>query len=275
MKTITVDIIKLFRQEGNAVDRFDFGEEFFRTLGGFFGARGFEGFFEFLLIGEEGFDFLFDLGGGGVQETCYVMQALGVAFCERGGFKTGDGFDAADSGGDGGFGEDSDGFLSDLRRTVSELVVENYVGGLREVAAEHGLRLWCENYGHWGFPSEFLSYGGYADQIGGEFWSGGLNLGSIECRAASSAAHIYGKQTVFAEAELHSRSGSPQQGGFRLVPPQCGLPCGPSGEGKKTGDFSRVGERSHDEASLWRSGGGGGRDVRTGGRRCALAILGG
>jgi len=96
--------------------------------------------------------------------------------------------------------KDSDGFLSDLRRTVSELVVENYVIGLREVAAEHGLRLWCENYGHWGFPSEFLSYGGYADQIGGEFWSGGLGLGSIECRAASSAAHIYGKPVVYAEA---------------------------------------------------------------------------
>ena len=96
--------------------------------------------------------------------------------------------------------KDSDGFLSDLRRTVSELVVENYVVGLREVAHEHGLRLWCENYGHWGFPSEFLAYGGYADQIGGEFWSAGLNLGNIECRAASSAAHIYGKPTVFAEA---------------------------------------------------------------------------
>ena len=95
---------------------------------------------------------------------------------------------------------DSDSFLSDLRRTVSELVVENYIGGLRDVAAEHGLRLWCENYGHWGFPSEFLSYGGYADQIGGEFWSGGLGLGSIECRAASSAAHIYGKPVVYAEA---------------------------------------------------------------------------
>ncbi|NBR48374.1 hypothetical protein EBU02_05935, partial [bacterium] len=27
-----------------------------------------------------------------------------------------------------------------------------------------------------------------------------MNLGNIECRAASSAAHIYGKQTVFAEA---------------------------------------------------------------------------
>lgn len=94
--------------------------------------------------------------------------------------------------------KDSDSFLSDLRRTVSELVVENYIGGLRDVAAEHGLRLWCENYGHWGFPGEFLAYGGYADQIGGEFWARGL--GSIECRAASSAAHIYGKPVVYAEA---------------------------------------------------------------------------
>jgi hypothetical protein len=95
--------------------------------------------------------------------------------------------------------KDSDGFLSDLRRTVSQLIAENYVAGLREVAAEHGLRTWCENYGHWGFAGEFLTYGGYADQIGGEFWSTG-GLGPIECRAASSAAHIYGKQTVFAEA---------------------------------------------------------------------------
>ena len=95
--------------------------------------------------------------------------------------------------------KDSDGFLSDLRRTVADLIAENYIGGLREVAAEYGLRTWCENYGHWGFPGEFLTYGGYADQIGGEFWSTG-GLGPIECRAASSAAHIYGKPTVFAEA---------------------------------------------------------------------------
>ncbi|MEN9468881.1 MAG: hypothetical protein RL630_614 [Verrucomicrobiota bacterium] len=96
--------------------------------------------------------------------------------------------------------KESDAFLGDLRRMVSELITENYVVGLREVAREHGLRLWCENYGHWGFPGEFLAYGGYADQIGGEFWNARSDLGTIECRAASSAAHIYGKPTVFAEA---------------------------------------------------------------------------
>jgi len=93
----------------------------------------------------------------------------------------------------------SDGFLWDLRRTVADMVSENYVGGLREVAAEYGLRTWCENYGHWGFPGDFLMYGGYADQIGGEFWFK-KPLGAIECRAASSAGHTYGKNIIYAEA---------------------------------------------------------------------------
>jgi len=94
----------------------------------------------------------------------------------------------------------SDQFLWDLRRTVADMIAENYVGGLREIAHENELTLWCENYGHWGFPGEFMIYGGYADQIGGEFWLKQKNLGTIECRAASSAAHIYGKRRVFAEA---------------------------------------------------------------------------
>jgi len=93
----------------------------------------------------------------------------------------------------------SDRFLWDLRRTVADMIAENYVGGLRDIAHEHGLTLWCENYGHWGFPGEFLVYGAYSDEIGGEFWSN-QNLGTIECRAASSAGHIYGKRRVYAEA---------------------------------------------------------------------------
>jgi hypothetical protein len=34
-----------------------------------------------------------------------------------------------------------------------------YVGGLRDIAHRNKLKLWCENYGHWGFPGEFLIYG--------------------------------------------------------------------------------------------------------------------
>jgi len=92
----------------------------------------------------------------------------------------------------------SDRFLWDLRRLVADRIARDYVGGLRDLCRENGLKLWLENYGHWGFPAEFLQYGGQSELIGGEFWVKGL--GQTECRAASSAANIYGKPFVSAEA---------------------------------------------------------------------------
>jgi hypothetical protein len=93
----------------------------------------------------------------------------------------------------------SDRFLWDLRRFVADRVAYDYVGGLREASHRHGLTTWLENYGHWGFPAEFLQYGGQSDEVGGEFWAEG-DLGDIENRSASSCAHIYGKNTVSAES---------------------------------------------------------------------------
>ncbi|MDB5146141.1 MAG: glycoside hydrolase family 2, partial [Mucilaginibacter sp.] len=95
--------------------------------------------------------------------------------------------------------DQSDRFLWDLRRFIADRVAYEYVGGLREASHKHGLTTWLENYGHWGFPGEFLQYGGQSDEIGGEFWSEG-DLGNIENRAASSSAHIYGKTKVSAES---------------------------------------------------------------------------
>ncbi len=105
-----------------------------------------------------------------------------------------------------GSAEKSDRFLWDLRRLIADDVSFKYVGGLREISHEHGLTTWLENYGHWGFPGEFLQYGGQSDEIGGEFWSEG-DLGDIENRAASSSAHIYGKTKV--SAESFTAAGSP------------------------------------------------------------------
>jgi hypothetical protein len=93
----------------------------------------------------------------------------------------------------------SDRFLWDLRRLIADGVAYEYVGGLREVSNRHGLTTWLENYGHWGFPGEFLQYGGQSDEIGGEFWSEG-SLGDIENRVASSCGHIYGKRKIWAES---------------------------------------------------------------------------
>jgi hypothetical protein len=95
--------------------------------------------------------------------------------------------------------EESERFLWDLRRSIADDIAYEYVGGLKESSNNDNLKLWLENYGHWGFPSEFLMYGGQSDLVSGEFWNEGT-LGDIECKAASSAAHIYGKPMVSAEA---------------------------------------------------------------------------
>jgi len=93
----------------------------------------------------------------------------------------------------------SDRFLWDIRRFIADRIAYEYVGGLREICHKNGLTTWLECYGHWGFPGEFLQYGGQSDEVAGEFWSEG-NLGNIENRAASSCAHIYGKKKVSSES---------------------------------------------------------------------------
>jgi hypothetical protein len=82
-------------------------------------------------------------------------------------------------------------------------VAYDYVGGLRDISHKYGLKTWLECYGHWGFPSEFLMYGGQSDEISGEFWSEG-ELGDIENRAATSCGHIYGKTKISAESNTCS-----------------------------------------------------------------------
>ncbi len=100
--------------------------------------------------------------------------------------------------------DQSDRFLWDVRRLVADLVSYEYVGGLSDLSNAHGMQVWLENYGHWGFPGEFLQYGGQSDLVSGEFWVGS-NLGDIECRSASSAAHTYGHDVVYAEAFTSNR----------------------------------------------------------------------
>lgn len=106
--------------------------------------------------------------------------------------------------------DESNRFLWDMRRLVADKVAYDYVGGLRDVSHKHGLTTWLENYGHWGFPGEFLMYGGQSDEIGGEFWSEG-ELGDIENRAATSCGHIYGKTKISAESNT---SGGPAYSRF-------------------------------------------------------------
>ncbi|OHB85412.1 MAG: hypothetical protein A2V98_12725 [Planctomycetes bacterium RBG_16_64_12] len=91
--------------------------------------------------------------------------------------------------------EISERFLWDLRRTISELVVENYAGHLRDLAHEHGLRFTIEAYGG---PCDHLPYAGHCDEPMGEFWVGGGAMNT--CKGMASAAHVYGKAIVGAES---------------------------------------------------------------------------
>jgi len=96
--------------------------------------------------------------------------------------------------------EKSDRFLWDFRRLIADRIATEYVGGLRALSHKKGLSIWLENYGHWGFPAEFLQYGGQSDEVAGEFWVHEGGLGDAELRCAASAAHIYGKKAVWAES---------------------------------------------------------------------------
>jgi hypothetical protein len=98
-----------------------------------------------------------------------------------------------------GSADQSERFLWDMRRLVADRIATEYVGGLQQACDEHGLGLWLQNYGHWGYPGESLLYGSLAHRVSGEFWVAG-DLGYVECRAASSCANLYGKKFVSAES---------------------------------------------------------------------------
>jgi hypothetical protein len=94
--------------------------------------------------------------------------------------------------------EVSERFLWDLRQTINELLLQNYAGHFRRLAHEHGLRLSIEAYTN--CPADEMAYAGRADEPMGEFWSWEKYGAAFTCTEMASAAHVYGKPIVGAEA---------------------------------------------------------------------------
>lgn len=94
--------------------------------------------------------------------------------------------------------EVSERFLWDLRQTVSDLLVENYAGRFRALAHKHGMRLSIEAYD--GVPADEMTYAGQADEPMAEFWSWSKYGMAWSCTEMSSAAHVYGRRILGAEA---------------------------------------------------------------------------
>jgi hypothetical protein len=89
-------------------------------------------------------------------------------------------------------------FRWDFEQTISELLAENYVGRLAELAHEHGLRLTLEGY-NLPFGDE-VTYTERADEPMSEFWATGANENLAKARQMASVAHIMGEKIVGAEA---------------------------------------------------------------------------
>ena len=89
-------------------------------------------------------------------------------------------------------------FLWDFHQTASELLAENYVGRLAELAHRHGLRLTIEGY-NLPFGDE-ATYTARADEPMTEFWATGARENESKGRQMASVAHIFGDNIVGAEA---------------------------------------------------------------------------
>ncbi|MGH7952443.1 MAG: glycosyl hydrolase, partial [Limisphaerales bacterium] len=85
-------------------------------------------------------------------------------------------------------------FLWDFRKTIGDLLVENYAVAMRETAQKHGLRLSIEGYS--GEPASNLRYGGQADEPMSECWSWGRFGSSGTVTEMTSAGHVYGRNII-------------------------------------------------------------------------------
>jgi len=94
--------------------------------------------------------------------------------------------------------EISERFLHDVRRTIADLIADNYFGHLRELANRRGMKLSIEHYGK--SMLDTMMCGGRADMPMGEFWANHEPELNFRAKLASSAGHVYGKPIIGAES---------------------------------------------------------------------------
>jgi len=95
-------------------------------------------------------------------------------------------------------------FLADLRKTISDCIADNHYKVFQEKAAAYGMGLQAESGGPHAGPFDALRNLGHSEIMMGEFWSPSPHRPRPENRffvkQAASAAHIYDKKLVGAEA---------------------------------------------------------------------------
>ncbi|MBP1598217.1 MAG: hypothetical protein H6Q05_3594 [Acidobacteria bacterium] len=94
----------------------------------------------------------------------------------------------------------TEGFLLDLRRTLSECLSDNHFGTFHRLAQENGLIFMSESINQ-AFNCDDMEYFKNTDWPGGEFWVRATqNWKPNDISDPVSAARMYGKKVIFAEA---------------------------------------------------------------------------
>ncbi|WP_324678133.1 glycosyl hydrolase [Hymenobacter sp. GOD-10R] len=100
----------------------------------------------------------------------------------------------------------SERFLFDVRRTIANLMSDQYYGTFQQLCHANGMTFMAQAPGNATcMPSDNIRAKGRTDIPMAEFWMPEKE-GSIECKEASSSAHIYGKSTVAAESFTGSKA---------------------------------------------------------------------
>ncbi len=96
--------------------------------------------------------------------------------------------------------EDTERFLWDFRKTISDLKVENYYGRFARLCKQSGLQLAVEGYGRYGNSDDFAATA-TADIPMSEWWIFGNSLEhTARSKLASSVANTYNRKIVDSEA---------------------------------------------------------------------------
>lgn len=94
--------------------------------------------------------------------------------------------------------DDTERFLWDVRKTHADLLAENFYGYFQQLCKERGLEFYAEPYGDGTFDS--LQVAQHLDITMSEFWTRYIYGSDVTSKQAASAAHVYGKKIVAAEA---------------------------------------------------------------------------
>ncbi|MCP4312677.1 MAG: hypothetical protein GY790_15555 [Bacteroidetes bacterium] len=95
--------------------------------------------------------------------------------------------------------DETEDFLWDFRKVISDLMVENYYKHFQTLAHQNGLTFQAEHYGNFGNTDDFES-GTYVDVSANEFWANQGNHHAGITKLSSSIAHVYGRKLVGSEA---------------------------------------------------------------------------